>query len=109
VAKKKVMVASHCGGQALCLGEAITGACRQLGGLGEALQARPHVGEARGDAFDRLCVPGVQVIRVIQDAELADQLTRLGLSRLCLRVLGFGLHPRGQGRLDAGLEGGRAT
>ena len=44
---------------------------------------------------------------MIQEPEFADQFTGLGLSRLRPGELGFGRDQRGQGRLNAGLEGGR--
>jgi len=96
-------------GQALRLGEALAGARRQIGGGGKALQLHPNVREARREALDGLRLPGLQIIGVIQGPEFTDQFTGLALTRLRAVVLGFGLDPVGQGRLNAGRDRGRAT
>ena len=77
-------------GQALGLGEAFASALGQIGRRGEAVQARPHCGEPRGDALDRLCWSGLRIVRVIQETEFADPFTGLGLSGLRAGELGFG-------------------
>ncbi len=53
-------------GQALGLHDAFAGALGQLGGLGQSLQARPDVGEARRHALHRLRLSIHRIIRVIQ-------------------------------------------
>ncbi|MFO7651091.1 MAG: hypothetical protein R6X13_07135, partial [bacterium] len=50
----------------------------------------------------------LQIIRGIQHTELANQLTGLGLSRLCLGEFGFERDQRAQGGGNAGLESRRA-
>ena len=93
-------------GQALGLGEAFAGAVGQIGRLGEAVQARPHRGEPRGDALDRLCLSGLRIVRVMRSPSSRIN-SRASVCRACARASGFGRDQRGQGRLNAGLEGGR--
>ena len=63
-------------GQALRFGESSACTRGQIGGFGEALQSFPNVFEALRNAFDRLRLAALQVVGVIQHAELTHQRTQ---------------------------------
>jgi hypothetical protein len=99
----------HLGTQTLRLGQAFTGARRQISSRGDTPEPRPDVVEALRDLFDGLCLSALQVIRVIQDTQLTHQFPGFALTRLRLGVREFGLHHLAHGGVDAGGERGRAT
>jgi hypothetical protein len=94
--------------KALRLGETLTGARWQIGRVGELLQPRPHVGKALRDTRHGLRLSLLQVIRVIERPQRTHQFTGLGLTRLRLRVVGFGLYHDREGGLNVGRERWRA-
>jgi hypothetical protein len=80
--KEKGEGGQQLGGQTLRFGQTFTGARRQVSGRGDTPELRPDAVESLCDLFDRLCLSALQVIRVIQDAELSHQSPGFALTRL---------------------------
>jgi len=72
------------------------------------VQSPPHRLEALGEVFERLCFATVERVRVIELAQLTDQIARLALACLCLLLLDSRLGQIAHRHLNTLLECRRA-